>query len=352
VEEAACVARRLQRELSVPVALDLCEVMTTPSIGISLYPTHGEDAGALIRNADLAMYFSKRRGRGSFALYDVSMSDRSLRRLTLENLLRRALEHGEFSLRYQPQVDLQGGTFCGMEALLRWNCPEVGAVSPAEFIPVAEECGLILSIGEWVLREACRTAERWRREGLAVNRIAVNVSALQFKHGSFPDQLRQILADTGLPPGCLELEVTETLLMSDEDHAREILGEIKAIGVNVAIDDFGTGYSSLSRLQELQVDRLKIDRSFVGGIMQRGDDAAITEAIINMGRTLGLEVIAEGVEDFDQVKFLQEHSCGQAQGFLVSQPLTEEDARAFLARYDDATIIRQILRTGTTARAG
>lgn len=340
---AAAVASRIQSELRQPVALTLCEVMITPSIGIALYPQHGEDTDTLFRNADLAMYYAKRRGRGSSVFFSESMSADSLRRLTLETLLRKSLAGRELSLRYQPQIDLRGGEFCGMEALLRWHCPEIGAVSPTEFIPVAEESGLILAIGEWTLREACRQAEAWRQQGFAVNRIAVNVSPLQFSHIGFPDLVARILQETGLPAAYLELEITEGMLMGNEDSARETLRRLKSLGVNLAIDDFGTGYSSLSRLRQLRVDRLKIDRSFVSGINECADDDAIAAAIINMGKTLGLDVVAEGVEDFDQVRFLQQRSCEHAQGFLLSEPLTSSEAEHFLARLSDATIIRRVI---------
>jgi diguanylate cyclase (GGDEF)-like protein len=351
-EDALAVAQRVHGELRQPVPLAMCEVLVTPSIGVSFYPRHGVDTDTLFRNADLAMYYAKRHGRGSSVIFTDSMNSDSLRRLTLEALLRKALAGDELSLRYQPQVDLRGGAFCGMEALLRWNCPEAGAVSPAEFVPVAEESGLILPIGEWVLREACRQGEEWRREGLGLQSIAVNVSALQFTQPGFPGLVERVLAETGLPAGCLELELTESMLMSDEDNARDTLRRLKDVGVMLAIDDFGTGYSNLSRLRQFRVDRLKIDRSFVDGINNCADDAAIAAAIINMGKTLGLDVVAEGVEDFDQIQFLQRRDCERVQGFLLSEPLTPQEARAFLARVSDATIIRRIRSSDLLSRSG
>jgi diguanylate cyclase (GGDEF)-like protein len=351
-QHAAAIAQRVQDELRKPVPLARCEVMVTPSIGIAFYPQHGTDTVTLFRNADLAMYYAKRHSRGTSVLYSETMNSDSLRRLSLEGLLRKALDGGELSLCYQPQVNLRGGEFCGMEALLRWHCPDLGSVSPAEFIPVAEESGLILPIGNWVLREACRQAEAWRREGLALSSIAVNVSPLQFTQPDFPRSVEQVPADTGLPPGCLEIELTECMLMSDEVGASATLHRLKEIGVKVAIDDFGTGYSSLSRLRQFRVDRLKIDRSFVDGVKDCTDDAAIASAIVNMGKTLGLQVVAEGVENFEQILFLQRLECEHVQGHLLSTPLSPQDAGAFLARLPEATIVRRIRNTGPVSQTG
>jgi diguanylate cyclase (GGDEF)-like protein len=331
-ENAAQVAERLISALQAPMSLAKHTVVITPSIGIAMSPTDGSDAETLLRHGDLAMYFAKRRSPGSFAFFDASMNEGALQRFTIEGKLRGALERGELSLHYQPQIDMATGHVTGMEALLRWTNAELGVIPPGDFIPVAEDTGLIIPIGEWVLRTACAQAKKWHDEGLAVRRIAVNVANQQFGMHNFSSLVAQILADTGLPSGMLELEITESMVMMDEKRASRVLEELHAIGVSIAIDDFGTGYSNFQRLHHLAIDRLKMDRSFVRDLGDDTDDRAIAAAIISMAKALKVEVVAEGVESFAQFRFLQEHQCAQSQGFLLSRALPAGEARLLLER--------------------
>jgi EAL domain-containing protein (putative c-di-GMP-specific phosphodiesterase class I) len=264
------------------------------------------------------------------------MSAGGLKRLTLEAKLRDALARDEFTLYFQPQFDIASGRVSGVEALLRWSTPDLGSVPPQEFIPVAEETGLIVSIGEWVLRSACRQMQAWRADGLDVAHVAVNVSALQFGQQSFPALVERVLQDTGLPPHCLELEITESLVMQDEGWARAALNALRATGVSLSIDDFGTGYSSLSRLRDFSFDRLKIDRAFVQDLQSNGDDRVLVTAIIKMAQTLGMSVVAEGVEQFDQLLHLQDEKCNEAQGFLLSRPLPAAEVEALIRRFGES----------------
>jgi len=335
--DAAAVAARLIAELQQPMRLALHSLVVTPSIGISLYPSDGTDVDTLLRNADLAMYFAKRKGPGMYALYDAAMNDAALHRFTIEAKLRGALERGEFSLHYQPQFDVSTGGVSGMEALLRWTHAELGPVAPREFIPIAEETGLILSIGEWVLRTACRQAKAWHDEGLPVARMAVNVSAQQFALKEFPQVVAAIIKETGIEPSMLELEITESVVIKDEVWAEQALAQLKELGVLLAIDDFGTGYSSFGRLRHFAVDRLKIDQSFMTRLIDCSDDRAIAAAIIGMSRSLRINVTAEGVENFPQLLFLQEHACHEAQGFLFSRALPAADAGDLLRRAAENT---------------
>jgi len=335
-ENAGVVIERLLAELSMPVKLQHCELLVTPSAGIAIYPHDGKDADTLLKNADLAMYHSKRRSPGSYTFFDESMNALSMKRLTMEGLLRRAIENNEFIVHYQPQFDVSEGTVVGMEALLRWNCPELGLVGPGEFISIAEESGLILPIGEWVLREALRQAQEWREEGLPLRTIAVNVSMLQFMQREFAGLVALVLTEIGLPASCVELEITESMLFRDESTSIQAIESLRAVGVNIAIDDFGTGYSSLSRLKKYLVHRLKIDRSFITGIPGREDDVAITSAIIGMAHTLGLKVVAEGIETEAQLDYLRRQKCDEAQGFLLGRPLDAKAARSFLEEHRHA----------------
>jgi diguanylate cyclase (GGDEF)-like protein len=330
--DAGGVAERLILALREPIQLASNSLVVTPSVGIAIYPQDGSDAETLLRNADLAMYFSKRRSPGTHAFFDVSMNATALQRFTIEEQLRGALERNEFSLQYQPQFDVRTGGISGVEALLRWTNAELGAVPPAEFIPVAEETGLILAIGAWVLRQACQQAQAWRAEGLPVQRMAVNVSGRQFALAEFTGQVAAILQETGLEPAVLELEITESVVMADEVWAEKAISQLKQLGISLAIDDFGTGYSSFGRLRNFAVDRLKIDRSFVTSITECSDDRAIAAAIIAMSRSLRINVTAEGVENFPQLAFLQEQDCQDAQGFLLSRPLQADATRELLRR--------------------
>jgi EAL domain-containing protein (putative c-di-GMP-specific phosphodiesterase class I) len=301
-------------------------VTLTASVGVALCPTHATDDEALFRQASIAMYLAKRRGRGEYACFDDRLSAGAQARFSLESRLQGALERGEFSLHYQPQFDLGTGRIAGMEALLRWNNPEIGSVSPAEFVPLAEETGLILPIGEWVLRTACRQMHEWHQAGLPAGRVAVNVSPVQFSQREYRDIVAQILHETKLKPSLLELEITESLLMRDEEWTKQLLAELRALGISVAIDDFGIGYSNLRRLSEFPVSRLKIDRSLVQDVERLGRNTAIVTAMVSMARALGLDVVAEGVENFDQLLQLQDQQCNEVQGFLLSRPLPAGEA--------------------------
>ncbi|MBS0579827.1 MAG: EAL domain-containing protein [Proteobacteria bacterium] len=335
--DAGSVAERLISSLREPVQLAMNSLVVTPSVGIAVYPQDGEDAETLMRNADLAMYFAKRRSPGTHAYFDAAMNANALHRFTVEEQLRGALDRDEFALQYQPQFDVRTGTVSGMEALLRWTNAELGAISPAEFIPVAEETGLIHAIGKWVLLNACRQARKWRDQGLPFQRIAVNVSGRQFALAEYPSEVAQILEETGLEPSALELEITESVVMADEVWAQKAINELKQLGISLAIDDFGTGYSSFGRLRHFSVDRLKIDRSFVSSVTECNDDRAIAAAIIAMSRSLRINVTAEGVENFPQLAFLQEQECQDAQGFLLSRPLPADAASELLKRANDAS---------------
>jgi diguanylate cyclase (GGDEF)-like protein len=336
-EDVAAVANRLIAELQEPMRLALHTLVITPSVGVAMFPADGVEVDTLLRNADLAMYFAKRKGPGMFAFFDASMNDAALHRFTLEAKLRGALERGEFTLHYQPQFDIRTGGVSGMEALLRWTNDELGVVPPTEFIPVAEETGLILSIGEWVLRNACAQAKVWALEGLPVARMAVNVSGQQFVLKEFPHVVASIIKETGIEASMLELEITESVVMKDEAWAEQALAQLKELGVMLAIDDFGIGYSSFGRLRNFAIDRLKIDRSFMTSLIDCGDDRVIAAAIIAMSRSLRINVTAEGVESFPQLLFLQEHDCHEAQGFLFSRALPAADARKLLCRAAEAT---------------
>ena len=336
-DDAAAVAGRLISQLQEPMRLAQHTLVVTPSVGVSMFPADGVEVDILLRNADLAMYFAKRKGPGMSAFFDATMNDAALHRFTLEAKLRGALERGEFALHYQPQFDVSTGVVSGMEALLRWTNDELGVVPPVEFIPVAEETGLILGIGEWVLRSACLQAKSWVDEGLPVTRMAVNVSGQQFVLKDFPQLVAAIIKETGIEASMLELEITESVVMKDEVWAEQALAQLKEQGVMLAIDDFGTGYSSFGRLRHFAVDRLKIDRSFMTSLIDCSDDRAIAAAIIAMSRSLRINVTAEGVESFPQLLFLQEHECQEAQGFLFSRALPAADAHKLLRRAAEST---------------
>jgi diguanylate cyclase (GGDEF)-like protein len=331
-DAASAAADRIIVALQQPVHLGHHEIVVTPSVGIAIGPDDGTDAATLLHNSDLAMYFSKRRGHGAWAFYDATMSDGALRRLTLEGKLRGALERHEFSLHYQPQFELASGALSGLEALLRWTHPELGSVPVLEFIEIAEDTGQIIPIGEWVLRSACAQARQWRDQGLPFGHISVNVSGTQFLQRDFPDLVARVLDETGLEPKWIELEITETVVMRDEAWAEKALAGLRAVGVSLAIDDFGIGYSSLGRLRHLAVDRLKVDRSFVSNLESEVRDRSIASAIIKMSRTLGIGVVAEGVETFNQMLYLQEQECESAQGYLFSRPLPTADTEVLLRR--------------------
>ncbi len=331
-QKASAVAERLIIAVSQPMRLAKHDVMMTPSIGIALCPIDGDDAGTLMRNSDLAMYFAKRRTPGSAAFFEAEMSATALKRLTVEGELRGAIDRNELSVEYQPQYSLKSARIVGVEALLRWKHPTLGAVPPSEFVPIAEQTGLIFAIGEWVLRAACMQVRDWLREGLPPVRVAVNVSGMQLVQPEFPALVAKVLADSQLPAGQLELEITETVIVQDEVRAIRALEELQAIGVEIAIDDFGTGHSSFARLSRFPVNRLKIDRAFVRRAHMSSADSAIAAAMISMAKSLKMEVVAEGIEEMEQLILLQDHCCDLGQGYLLSRPLTPAAAVQLLRR--------------------
>jgi diguanylate cyclase (GGDEF)-like protein/PAS domain S-box-containing protein len=339
--DAAVAAERIMDAMAPEFAIQGRSFTVTCSIGISIYPDHGADGETLIKNADSAMYSAKDSGRNAFRFFTDDMNSQAVERLTLEHSLRVALDRKELFLEYQPQLDVATGQIIGFEALIRWRHPDLGLVRPDKFIPVAENSGLIVPIGEWVLRTACATARAWQQQGLPAVPVAVNVSAVQFGQEGFRQLVRRVLRETSLSPEYLELELTESLLLSNADVTFRILQELKAMGVTLAIDDFGTGYSSLSYLRQFPVSKLKIDRSFVHNVALNPDDAAITAAIISMAKSLNLKVIAEGVENEAQMSFLRDHHCDEIQGYYFSKPLMAEDAAQRLRGTNQACAARQ-----------
>jgi len=336
--DAAVAAQRIVDSMAAGFVVQDRLLNVTCSIGISIFPDDCTRGEALMKNADIAMYCAKQSGRNMFQFFTKEMSVQALERLRLESSLRGALQRKEFFLVYQPQVDITTGRITSVEALLRWHHPELGLIPPDKFIPFAENSGLIISIGEWVLKTACAQARQWQSDGLPVVPVAVNVSSVQFAQRNFVDLVRTALCETGLDPQYLELELTESLLISNADVMLAVLKDLKEMGVKLAIDDFGTGYSSLSYLRHFPVYKLKIDRSFVRDLTVNADDAAITDTIISMAKSLGLTVVAEGVENEDQFSFLQQHRCDEMQGFYFSKPLAAEEfaekARTLLLQCD------------------
>ncbi|MGF6775761.1 sensor domain-containing protein [Paraburkholderia sp. GAS334] len=332
VDEQSLIAwmERVRASISEPVWLDGTELYVGCSMGASLFPQDGHDAETLMKKADLAMYRAKDMGRNTFQFFQPEMNASASARMNLERRLRRALRDREFLLHYQPQVDIVSGRIVGMEALVRWRDPEVGLVSPTSFIPVAEESGLIGPLSEWVLYEACRQNKAWQDEGLPPARVSVNLSARQFEQRDIAVLVKQVLAQTGLEPQYLELELTESTIMRNAEQAVTMLNELHALGIGLAIDDFGTGYSSLSYLKRFPVDRLKIDRSFVSDIGASSDDETITSAIIALAHSLDLQVLAEGVETSAQLDFLRERACDEMQGFYFAKPMPHESIPALL----------------------
>jgi diguanylate cyclase (GGDEF)-like protein/PAS domain S-box-containing protein len=316
---------RLVRAIGQPCDIDDHALHCTPSIGISLYPEHGRDGLTLIRNADAAMYAAKAAGRNNHQFFVESMNAAANRRLHLESELWRALAENQLVLHYQPQIDLLSGKVVGVEALVRWAHPLRGMIAPAEFIPVAEECGLILPLGHWVLRTACRQVRSWLDAGIDMGEMAVNISAHQFRQPDFVQTVQGVLAETGLPANRLELEITESTVMHGVDAAIQTLAQLKAMGVRLAIDDFGTGYSSLSYLRRFPLDRLKIDRSFLADVDTDADAASLVTSIVMLGRSLGLQLVAEGVESFAQAEFLRTLECERVQGFHFYQPVSADE---------------------------
>ncbi|MEE4358935.1 MAG: EAL domain-containing protein [Desulfococcaceae bacterium] len=330
-QDAADVAEKLLAAFLMPHRIGVHELHVTLSIGISVYPDDSISVETVMQNADTAMYHAKTSGRNNFRFFMADMNTRAVRRLFIESSLRRALDQGEFLLHYQPQIDIATGGMTGAEALIRWMDPDLGLVGPMKFVPIAEECGLIVPIGQWVLREVCRQVREWLDSGLRAVPVAVNISALECRHKSFSDGVALILKETGLPPHYLELELTESILMHDAESSMSVLESLRAMGVKIAIDDFGTGYSSLSYLKRFPISSLKIDRSFVCDMTSDPSDATIVSAVIGMGRNLRLRIIAEGVETQEQLVFLQTHHCDEGQGFHFSHPLAADEFAQLLA---------------------
>jgi predicted signal transduction protein with EAL and GGDEF domain len=332
--DAALVANRLVAALTQPVTLQGTELFVGASIGVAMYPNDGADIDELLKNADTAMYRAKQAGRGGVQFYDRSMNERSLERLAMETLLRHALERDEFVLHYQPRISLATGRIVGAEALIRWQHPQRGLVAPGEFLDLAEETSLIIPMGTWAIGEAVRCCAAWRRAGLNTGRVAVNVAATHLREKDLPDMVTATLKQHGVPASCLELEVTESILMTDPELSVATARRLNAIGVRLAIDDFGTGYSSLSYLKRLPISALKIDQSFVRDLATDPDDAAIITAIIAMAHTLKLKVVAEGVETEAQRAFLEAHGCDEYQGYLASRPVEAAEFAKQLERQD------------------
>ncbi|HYD57459.1 MAG TPA: EAL domain-containing protein [Burkholderiales bacterium] len=328
--QGSAVARKLLAAAIRPVEIAGQDCRVTASVGICRFPDDAQDEPSLMKHADMAMYLAKQEGKNTYQAYSRGMTTPSLEKMAVETHLRRALERGELALHYQAKKDLQSGAITGVEALLRWTSAELGAIAPAQFIPVAEETGLIIPIGKWVLQTACAQNAAWQRQGLRPVCMAVNLSPRQFTDPDLLADIEAALRDTGMAPALLELEITEGMVMHDAGRAVELLGAIKRLGVRLAIDDFGTGYSSLAQLKRFPIDTLKVDRSFIREIPRDAEDRAITDAIIAMGRTLSLTVVAEGVETEAQQTYLREHLCDEMQGYFFSKPLPAEECAALL----------------------
>jgi len=330
--DAEVVCAKILKSLSEPVQIRNQEIYVTTSIGVTFFPADDVDINGLLRNADAAMYRAKEEGRNRYNLFTADINARAVNRMAIESALRHALERQEFHLCYQPKVCVQTGVVLGAEALIRWDNPQRGTVSPLEFIPVAEDTGLIVPIGEWVLRRACADMRKWHAAGFEHVSVAVNLSARQFRHGELVSVVAKILVDTGISPRQLELEITESLLMDDTEASQLALRALKALGTSIFLDDFGTGYSSLAYLKKFPLDGLKIDRSFINDLPGDTDDEAITSAILALSKALRLGVVAEGVETREQFNFLRDAGCQVAQGYLFSRPLVFTDFLSWLQR--------------------
>ena len=350
---AAAVARHLITAVAEPWrSPDGFEVVAGVSVGICMFPEHAANAELLLQGAHAAVYGAKARGRGAWCFFHEAMTQAARERLALESRLRLALAQGHLQMFYQPQVDIRSGRILGAEALVRWNDPQEGLISPARFIPVAETSGVIGPLGEWVLREVCRQGQQWRADGLAELTLAVNVSPRQFHLTDLAGCTSAALAESGFPSELLELEITETALAERTEEARQVLLRLRSLGVRIAVDDFGTGYSSLAQLKRFPIDVLKIDQGFIRDIPQSADDMAISAAIIAMGHSMGMEVLAEGVEDDGQLAFLRERGCDAYQGYLCSRPLPAEDFAALLGAQPAASAARGVGGVGAGAGTG
>ncbi|TLZ13175.1 MAG: EAL domain-containing protein [Gammaproteobacteria bacterium] len=336
-EDAEHIARRAVKALELPIRLDGVDLHTSASIGIAMFPADGKSAEALIANADAAMYCAKQRGRNNIQCYAEGMNSATQERVKLESDLHQALSLKQLELHYQPKVDTKTGLIHGVEALARWRHPQRGLVPPGEFIPLAESCGLIDGIGEWVVRESCRQARAWQLEGLPPLRVAVNLSAFQFRHGNLLQMIREALQAAQLEPRFLEVEITESALMSDPEESVTILEQLSRMGVVVSVDDFGTGYSSMSYLRRFPIDKLKIDRGFIAELISRADDASIVRAIVSLAHSLRLKVVAEGVETSEQLNVLRSLGCDQYQGFCFSPAVPAAQFAALLRESQQKT---------------
>lgn len=338
--DAARLAQKILTTVAQPYQLGGLELMVTPSIGIALYPADGQDFETLYRHADTAMYRAKQDGRNRFCFFAVEMQERTERILLLESAMHQALEKQQFQLVYQPQLTIDGRQVVGVEALLRWNHPEMGNISPAEFVPVAESNGQIIAIGTWVLQTAVRQLRAWMDAGLPPMVMAVNLSAVQFRHSNLPALVSQTLDAAQLPPEYLELELTESVAMDKPENAMAVMRNLHERGVRLSIDDFGTGYSSLSYLKRFSVYKLKIDQSFVRDIVTDADDRGIVAAIVQMAHSLGLKTIAEGVETQAQCQFLAAQGCDEVQGYFFSRPLPADQMAAFVSKTNSSLLQR------------
>jgi diguanylate cyclase (GGDEF)-like protein/PAS domain S-box-containing protein len=334
VTQAETVVRNILGVVMKPVVILGQECRVTASIGVCMHPLDGQEDASVMKNADMAMYLAKEEGKNTFHVFNERMKPQSVERLTLETNLRRALELDEFTLHYQAKVNFKSGAITGVEALLRWQNPQLGSVSPARFIPLAEETGLIVPIGKWVLRTACEQSVAWQKQGLPPVRMSVNLSMRQLNDEGLVREIESVLRETGLHPELLELEVTESSIMHNAARAVQVLTAIKTLGVRLAIDDFGTGYSSLAHLKRFPIDTLKVDRSFIREVPNDEEDKAIAEAIIAMGKTLSLTVVAEGVETPQQQQFLSERLCDEMQGYYFSTPVAAQDFAELLRDHE------------------
>lgn len=338
------VARRITESISGMIQVNEHKIYCSASIGITIYPDDGVDVETLVKNADMAMYKAKKHGKNNFSMFTNSMNEQIQKRLELEHCLRKALDNNEFVLHYQPKINVQTGRISGTEALVRWKHPEKGLISPAEFIPLAEETGLIVSIGEWVLRTACEQTKTWLEQGFLFAPVAVNLSAIQFQNQNLLSLVQTILEETGLPAKYLNLEITESTVMANVKDSATILDQLSSMGIAISLDDFGTGYSSLSYLKKFSMDILKIDRSFLQEIPYNTEDSAIARAILSMASSMSMKVVAEGVETEEQLSFMKQHKCDEIQGFLVSQPLPARDLQPLLEAEKEKLRVAQKLK--------
>jgi diguanylate cyclase (GGDEF)-like protein len=332
-KQAEAVARKVLATLVKPMSIRGQECRVTASIGICMYPSEAQDEQSLMKNADIAMYRAKDDGKNNYKFYSEEINIHTFERLAMETSLRRGLERNEFFLHYQAKLDLRTGRITGVEALVRWQHPEMGMVPPVQFIPLAEETGLIVPIGKWVLNAACTQCVAWQRESLPPLCMAVNLSARQFADEDLVKDIAAALESTGLQPELLELELTESMVIQNPERAGRVLAELKKMGTRLAIDDFGVGYSSLTHLKRFPIDTLKIDRSFIRDLPQDLEDKAITQAIIAMGKSLGLTVVAEGVETLEQQTFLHDHACDEMQGYFFSKPIPGDQFAQLFRRH-------------------